>query len=74
MSSNNTGYSTLHLQLKQDGGKLFEAVIDPQGPISPVSLRNESRRANDGYFYIGSNKFDRAGRQVNDLALDIPGI
>ena len=44
--------------------------MDPQGPSGPATLRNESRRANDGYLFIGSNKFDKTGRQINDYAIE----
>ena len=36
--------------------------MDPQGLLQPAAIRNESRRANDGYLYIGANKFDKTGR------------
>ena len=37
-------------------------VMDPVGPIHPLSFKNESRRAFDGNLYFGQNKYDRKGR------------
>ena len=43
--------------------------MNPQGPLYPESFKIESRRANDGYLYIGQNKFDKKGRQINDIVI-----
>ena len=44
--------------------------MNPQGPFSPSNFKNESRRANDGVLYIGQNKFDKKGKQINDFTLE----
>ena len=45
-------------------------MISPNGPQLPASFVAESRRANDGELYIGQNKFDEKGVQINDFVLE----
>ena len=54
----------------QGHSKNTELVVNPQGPCAPTNFKNESRRAGDGCVYIGQNKFDRKGRQINDFVLE----
>ena len=44
--------------------------IDPSGVIKPSNALHESRKAYDGHFYIGHNKYDKIGRQINDFILE----
>lgn len=50
--------------------KNTELQINPQGPFKPASFKNESRRANDGAIFLGQNKFDGKGRQINDFIIE----
>ena len=44
--------------------------MNPQGIMHPQTIKNGSRRANDGHLYFGQNKFDEKGIQVNDFCLE----
>ena len=63
-------YKHLQLQFKLPGhSKVTEIIMNPQGPLYPESFKIESRRANDGYLFIGQNKFDKKSRQINDIVI-----
>ena len=44
--------------------------MNPAGAHHPVAFKSETRRAEDGAVYIGQNKYDSKGRQINDLVIE----
>ena len=41
---------------------LIDIIMNPQGVMHPMQIKNEGRRANDGVLFFGQNKFDEKGR------------